>query len=199
VLAIAALYQWLGAAHHRGAFTPPGRFVDVGGHRLHVICSGSANPPVFLESGIAASSLSWASCNPRLLILPLSVRTIAQGSPGATGRRGAKASCRTSSGDSGALGSTKMFSRDGRLPAGAQAQRVLNLRIGVASQCSRRRDFEWQSAAGPDECPSADCRSCVTRPTHRCLTQRSLGTATRWRAARWRQPQHLPREPCRER
>jgi pimeloyl-ACP methyl ester carboxylesterase len=66
MLVIGALYQWLDAVRHRGAFTPPGCFVDVGGHRLHIICAGSGNPPVFLESGIAASSLSWALVQPAL-------------------------------------------------------------------------------------------------------------------------------------
>ena len=45
---------------------PPGRFVDVGGHRLHVTCGGSGTPPVLLESGIAASSLSWARVLPQI-------------------------------------------------------------------------------------------------------------------------------------
>jgi len=37
----------------------PGRMCDVGGHRLHVLCRGAGAPPVVLEAGIAASSLSW--------------------------------------------------------------------------------------------------------------------------------------------
>src|SRR5688572_12417969 len=45
---------------------PPGQFVDVGGHRLHVTCAGSGTPPVLLESGIAASSLSWARVLPEI-------------------------------------------------------------------------------------------------------------------------------------
>ena len=45
---------------------PPGQFVDVGGHRLHVTCGGSGIPPVLLESGIAASSLSWARVLPEI-------------------------------------------------------------------------------------------------------------------------------------
>src|SRR5688500_18993767 len=45
---------------------PPGQFVDVGGHRLHVTCGGSGRPPVLLESGIAASSLSWARVLPAI-------------------------------------------------------------------------------------------------------------------------------------
>ncbi|MEV1172441.1 hypothetical protein [Nonomuraea sp. NPDC049784] len=37
----------------------PGRLVDVGGHRLHVHCTGSGAPTVVLEAGLAESSASW--------------------------------------------------------------------------------------------------------------------------------------------
>jgi pimeloyl-ACP methyl ester carboxylesterase len=47
----------------------PGRFVEVNGHRLHLLCRGSGAPAVLLESGIAASSLSWALVQPRLAAL----------------------------------------------------------------------------------------------------------------------------------
>ena len=53
------------AARPRGA-PPPGEFVQVGGHRLHVVCRGSGSPSVLLESGIAASSLSWARVLPEI-------------------------------------------------------------------------------------------------------------------------------------
>jgi pimeloyl-ACP methyl ester carboxylesterase len=37
---------------------PPGRLVDVGGHRLHLFCAGAGMPVVF-ESALGASSLVW--------------------------------------------------------------------------------------------------------------------------------------------
>jgi pimeloyl-ACP methyl ester carboxylesterase len=45
---------------------PHVRLVDVGGHRLHVVCQGDGVPPVLLEAGIAASSLSWALVQPAI-------------------------------------------------------------------------------------------------------------------------------------
>jgi pimeloyl-ACP methyl ester carboxylesterase len=45
---------------------PPGTFVDVGGHQLHVVCRGEGRPAILLESGIAASSLSWARVQPEI-------------------------------------------------------------------------------------------------------------------------------------
>lgn len=43
---------------------PPGAFLDIDGRRLHVVCRGEGRPAVLLESGIAASSLSWARVQP---------------------------------------------------------------------------------------------------------------------------------------
>jgi pimeloyl-ACP methyl ester carboxylesterase len=60
------LYQLVGAARGRRRFKPPGVFVDVGGHRLHAVCRGSGRPLVLLESGIAASSLSWSAVQPAI-------------------------------------------------------------------------------------------------------------------------------------
>src|SRR3954447_25350550 len=44
---------------------PPGRMLDIGGRRLHIVESGRANgPTVILEAGLAATSLSWATVQP---------------------------------------------------------------------------------------------------------------------------------------
>lgn len=59
-----ALYQAAGSARSARRFPPPGQLVDVGGHRLHVRCLGTGAPTVVLESGIAASSLSWSRVQP---------------------------------------------------------------------------------------------------------------------------------------
>jgi pimeloyl-ACP methyl ester carboxylesterase len=61
-----ALYQALAAERSRRRFVRPGRLIDVGGHRLHAVCAGEGSPIVLLESGIAASSLSWAAVQPEI-------------------------------------------------------------------------------------------------------------------------------------
>src|SRR5688572_24759739 len=66
LLLAGVLYQLVGTAQGRRRFTPPGIFVDAGGHRLHAVCSGSGRPLVLLESGIAASSLSWSAVQPAI-------------------------------------------------------------------------------------------------------------------------------------
>jgi pimeloyl-ACP methyl ester carboxylesterase len=65
-VAAGALYQAVGAARSVRRFPAPGALVDVGGHRLHIMCLGHGKPTVLLESGIAASSLSWARGQPEV-------------------------------------------------------------------------------------------------------------------------------------
>ena len=66
LLAAGVLYQRIGVRRHAARFAPPGRLIDVGGHRLHVAGMGAGRPPVLLESGIAASSLSWTVVQPAI-------------------------------------------------------------------------------------------------------------------------------------
>jgi pimeloyl-ACP methyl ester carboxylesterase len=66
LLAAGVLYQRVGAARHRRRFGPPGVLIHVDGHRLHATCRGHGSPVVLLESGIAASSLSWALVEPHV-------------------------------------------------------------------------------------------------------------------------------------
>jgi pimeloyl-ACP methyl ester carboxylesterase len=61
-----AIYQAIGVRRDRRRFAPPGVLIDVGGHRLHALCRGEGGPVVLLESGIAASSLSWAIVQPEI-------------------------------------------------------------------------------------------------------------------------------------
>lgn len=66
LVAIGVLYQRVGASRQRRQYGPPGLLIDVGGHRLHARCEGQGSPVVLLESGIAASSLSWAVVQPEI-------------------------------------------------------------------------------------------------------------------------------------
>ncbi len=38
---------------------PPGRLIDVGGHRLHLHCAGAGAPAVIFDAALGGSSLSW--------------------------------------------------------------------------------------------------------------------------------------------
>jgi pimeloyl-ACP methyl ester carboxylesterase len=64
VLALASIgggYQTLGAAADAKAYPMPGRLIGVGGHRLHLSCTGSGTPTVVLEpaAGEMSSNLGW--------------------------------------------------------------------------------------------------------------------------------------------
>src|SRR3954447_17839407 len=59
---IGATWQAIASRRDRRRFPPPGRLVDVGGHRLHLVVAGSPTeaPTVVLEAGMASMSANWA-------------------------------------------------------------------------------------------------------------------------------------------
>ena len=64
MLALASIgggYQTLGEAADAKAYPMPGQLIDVGGHRLHLSCTGTGTPTVVLEPGAGgmSSSLGW--------------------------------------------------------------------------------------------------------------------------------------------
>ena len=59
--AAGALYQTLAVRRGAVRFLPPGRLVDVGGRRLHLVCIGSGQPAVIFESSVFSSSVSFAA------------------------------------------------------------------------------------------------------------------------------------------
>jgi pimeloyl-ACP methyl ester carboxylesterase len=56
----AVIYQAVSSHLDVRRFPPPGRIVDIGPSRLHLYELGTGRPIVVLESGIAATSISWA-------------------------------------------------------------------------------------------------------------------------------------------
>jgi pimeloyl-ACP methyl ester carboxylesterase len=66
VLALASIgggYETVRETMDARAYPMPGRLIDVGGHRLHLSCTGSGSPTVVLEPGAGAmsSSLGWVA------------------------------------------------------------------------------------------------------------------------------------------
>jgi pimeloyl-ACP methyl ester carboxylesterase len=64
ILALASIgggYQTLGEAADAKAYPMPGRLIDVGGHRLHLSCTGAGAPTVVVEPGAGemSSILGW--------------------------------------------------------------------------------------------------------------------------------------------
>jgi pimeloyl-ACP methyl ester carboxylesterase len=59
-----ATYQWLATRQELAATPPPGRLVDIGGHRLHLWCTGDGAPAVILDTGLGGSSADWGFVQP---------------------------------------------------------------------------------------------------------------------------------------
>jgi pimeloyl-ACP methyl ester carboxylesterase len=67
VLAIASVggaYQTVRGSVEARAYPPPGELIDVGGHRLHLHCTGSGSPTVVLEPGHGGSSSDFGWITP---------------------------------------------------------------------------------------------------------------------------------------
>ena len=64
VAGIGFVYQWAATRRDLAATPPPGRLVDVGGHRLHVWCTGSGWPAVIHESGLGGGAFAWVEIKP---------------------------------------------------------------------------------------------------------------------------------------
>ena len=58
-LAAGATYEWIQNRRDLEAAPPPGRMIDVGGHRLHLWCVGQGSPAVILDSGLGGTAFDW--------------------------------------------------------------------------------------------------------------------------------------------
>lgn len=59
-------YQWLATRRDLRSTPAPGQLVDVGGHRLHVWCTGAGSPSVILEAGLGGSTPDWGFVQPEV-------------------------------------------------------------------------------------------------------------------------------------
>jgi pimeloyl-ACP methyl ester carboxylesterase len=58
---IGGIFETAAEAADANAYPPPGQLVDVGGHRLHINCTGSGSPTVVIDAGLGDWSTSWGS------------------------------------------------------------------------------------------------------------------------------------------
>lgn len=66
LISLGALYQIVGSASDRRHAPPPGRFVSVDGHRMHLHCTGEGSPTVVLEAGAIGFAQTWGWIQPEL-------------------------------------------------------------------------------------------------------------------------------------
>ena len=59
-------YQGVASAFERERLPHPGQLVDVGGHQLHIHCTGDGAPTVVLESDAGMPSAAWGAVQPTL-------------------------------------------------------------------------------------------------------------------------------------
>jgi pimeloyl-ACP methyl ester carboxylesterase len=59
VAAVGGAVETIGLTSDQRSYAMPGRLYDVGGHRLHVHCTGSGGPTVVLMSGLGGFSAGW--------------------------------------------------------------------------------------------------------------------------------------------
>ena len=59
-----ATVQGVATAVERRQFPRPGGMVDVGGHQLHIYCSGKGTPTVVLEAPAVGMSAAWGAVQP---------------------------------------------------------------------------------------------------------------------------------------
>ena len=55
------IYERVAEAADAKTYPPPGQLVDVGGHRLHINCTGTSSPTVVIEAGLGDWSTSWGA------------------------------------------------------------------------------------------------------------------------------------------
>lgn len=63
---IGAGYQGVASRRDAESFPPPGKMVDVGGYRLHILCKGEGAPPVVFDAGRGDMGLIWAPVQDRI-------------------------------------------------------------------------------------------------------------------------------------
>lgn len=61
-----AAYQIISTKRDTASHPAPGLMIDVGGHRLHLICQGHGTPIVIMDAGLGDSWLTWSKTQPEI-------------------------------------------------------------------------------------------------------------------------------------
>jgi len=66
LMLIGYIYEPIAEAADAKAYPPPGKLVDVGGHRLHINCTGTGSPTVVIDAGWGDWSTAWGFVQPEV-------------------------------------------------------------------------------------------------------------------------------------
>lgn len=75
-------YEKIGELRDAQRFPAPGKMVEVGGRKLHLLCKGEGTPTVVIETGAAIPSFLWSPVQNDLANLLASALTTAPASDG---------------------------------------------------------------------------------------------------------------------
>jgi pimeloyl-ACP methyl ester carboxylesterase len=65
-LAGTTIYNAAALRYYRAIYPPPGKIYRVGGHDMHLYCTGEGSPTIVLEAGGGNDSLTWTKVQPEL-------------------------------------------------------------------------------------------------------------------------------------
>ena len=63
---VGAVYEKISSRREQRLYPPPGRLIDIGGYRLHLLCAGEGSPTVVLDYGLVGSYLEWRLVQPEV-------------------------------------------------------------------------------------------------------------------------------------
>ncbi len=66
LLGLGAGYQFWADRRDSVAQPPPGQIMDVGGHRLHIWCTGAGDSTVILDTGLGGTAFDWGHVQPEV-------------------------------------------------------------------------------------------------------------------------------------
>jgi pimeloyl-ACP methyl ester carboxylesterase len=70
LMLIGTIFEFISAQRDKQRYkTPPGKLIDVGGHKLHLLTMGErqpGQPVVVMEAGVASNSLDWQLVQPKV-------------------------------------------------------------------------------------------------------------------------------------
>jgi len=64
LMCLCVLYQFVAGTVDRLTNPPPGKFIEVAGLRMHLVCTGQGSPTVVLDSGLSDTWLHWFKVQP---------------------------------------------------------------------------------------------------------------------------------------
>ncbi len=66
IILVTGVFVNTSLAEEHYKYPPPGRLINVYGHKMHIYCTGNGSPVVILEAGLSSYSLDWSRVQPEI-------------------------------------------------------------------------------------------------------------------------------------